>query len=37
MTFGYALSTFGDKAVTSSLGTGNFVNNDATTIVEGLV
>ena len=32
MTFGYALSTFGDKAVTSSLGTGNFRNNDATTI-----
>ena len=32
ITFGYALSSFGDKAVTSSLGTGNFKNNDASTI-----
>jgi long-chain fatty acid transport protein len=29
--FGYAMSSFGDKAVTSAYGTGNFTNNDATT------
>ena len=31
LTFGYALSSFGDKAVTSGA-TGNFNNNDATTV-----
>ena len=29
--FGYAMSSFGDKAVTTAYGTGNFTNNDATT------
>lgn len=32
LTFGYALSSFGDKAVTSGGATGNFTNNDATTV-----
>ena len=32
LTFGYALSSFGDKAVTSGGATGNFTNNDATTL-----
>jgi long-subunit fatty acid transport protein len=30
--FGYGLSSFGDKAVTTGAGTGNFKNNDATTL-----
>ncbi|GIR78530.1 MAG: hypothetical protein CM15mP81_00400 [Alphaproteobacteria bacterium] len=30
--FGYAQTSFGDKAVTSAYGTGNFTNNDATTV-----
>ena len=30
--FGYGLSSFGDKAVTTGAGTGNFKNNDATTV-----
>ena len=29
--FGYAMSSFGDKAVTTAYGTGNFTNNDAST------
>ena len=32
LSFGYALSSFGDKAVTSGGVTGNFKNNDATTV-----
>ena len=28
----YGLSSFGDKAVTTGAGTGNFKNNDATTV-----
>ena len=31
ITFGYAQTSFGDKAVTSGA-TGNFTNNDATTV-----
>ena len=35
--FGYTMSSFGDKAVTSAYGTGNFTNNDAQQLREARI